>query len=43
MRKNLVDNILSPRYYNPEVSNTMKELKKSHDIISVGELLSQKS
>ena len=42
MRKNLVDNILSPRYYNPEVSNTMKELKKSHDIISVGELLSQK-
>lgn len=38
-RKQLNDNILSPRYYNPEIFNLMDKLSNTHDIVSMGKLL----
>lgn len=41
-RAELVDNIISPRYYNPEITTIMSSLQHTHDIISIGELVSKK-
>ena len=41
-RAELADNIISPRYYNPEITTIMSSLQHTHDIISVGELVSKK-
>ena len=38
-RKGLNGNILSPRYYNPEIDQLMKSLAKTHDILTMGKLL----
>lgn len=38
-RNQLNGNILSPRYYNPEILNLMDELADTHDIVSMGKLL----
>lgn len=41
-RAELVDNIISPRYYNPEITTIMSTLQNTHEVVSVGELVSQK-
>lgn len=41
-RAELADNIISPRYYNPEITTIMSSLQHTHDIISIGELVSKK-
>jgi len=33
------DNVYLPKYYNPEISNSLKSLKKSHDLMSVQSLV----
>lgn len=38
-QKNIVDNILAPRYYDPEPINTLNKLKKTHDIVSIQSLV----
>lgn len=38
-RNQLNGNILSPRYYNPEILNLMDELADTHDIVSMSKLL----
>ena len=40
-RKELTDNIISPRYYSPEISSTLMSLQHSHNIVTIGELFSQ--
>uniref|UniRef100_UPI00148729BE N-6 DNA methylase n=1 Tax=Larkinella sp. C7 TaxID=2576607 RepID=UPI00148729BE len=35
----LQDNILSPRYYNPDVKNALLSVKDTHDIIKFGDLV----
>lgn len=40
-RKDLVGNIISPRYYSPDTQTLISSLKNTHEIISVGELYSK--
>lgn len=35
----LIDNILAPRYYNPEVNSTLDTLKDTHELITVGDMV----
>lgn len=35
----LVDNILAPRYYNPDVAGELQLLSKSHDLVRLGDLI----
>lgn len=37
----VVDGILAPRYYNPEVARELSRLEKTHDLISVGQLIAE--
>jgi len=37
----LNEDILAPRYYDPEVANALSRLEKSHSLVPVGELLQQ--
>lgn len=37
--KDLVDNILAPRYYNPEPLKALDSLKKTHELICLGDLV----
>ncbi|MFH1827574.1 MAG: N-6 DNA methylase, partial [bacterium] len=37
--RNIVDNVLAPRYYNPEVDSTLDDIKSSHKLITIGELI----
>ncbi|UBF29300.1 N-6 DNA methylase [Kovacikia minuta CCNUW1] len=38
----IVDHILAPRYYNPEVYDALEELKETHDLVKLGDLISSK-
>lgn len=38
----LIDNVLAPRYYNPEVDSTLDNLVDTHDLITVGDLVKNK-
>jgi type I restriction enzyme M protein len=38
-RNELNGNIISPRYYNPEILTLMSKLKNTHDVVSMGKLL----
>lgn len=40
-RTDLNGNILSPRYYNPEINSMMSSLSETHDIVSMGSLLAR--
>lgn len=35
----IVDNILAPRYYNPEVDDLLQLLKNTHDLVKFGDLV----
>lgn len=35
----LVDNILAPRYYNPDVASELQLLNDSHDLVKLGDLI----
>lgn len=37
--KNIENNILSPRYYNPDIKNSLDLVKNTHDIIRFGDLV----
>jgi len=37
--KNIIDNVLAPRYYNPEVDSILDDIKSSHELITIGELV----
>src|SRR5229473_1031036 len=34
------DNVLSPRYYNPDVENALQRLRKTHELVKFGDLVS---
>ena len=36
---NIKDNILAPRYYNPEVEECLLNLRRTHDLVKFGELV----
>lgn len=36
----IVDNVLAPRYYNPEVNNALQELRNTHNLVKFGDLVS---
>ncbi len=38
----LIDNVLAPRYYNPEADSTLEKLKDTHELISIGDLVKDK-
>lgn len=40
-QSDIKDNILAPRYYNPEPGYALKSLKKTHDLICIGDLVKQ--
>jgi type I restriction enzyme M protein len=37
----LVDNILSPRYYSPEIDQELEQLAETHDLIKLGDLVNK--
>jgi len=37
----LVDNVLAPRYYNPEADSTLDSLKDTHDLKTIGDLVKE--
>jgi type I restriction enzyme M protein len=39
--KDLEENILSPRYYNPDVKNALFSIEKTHEILKFGDLVDQ--
>lgn len=40
--QDLVDNVLAPRYYNPEVGSTLDTLKDTHELTTIGDLVKNK-
>lgn len=38
----LIDNVLAPRYYNPEVDSALDTLKDTHELITVGDMVKNK-
>ena len=41
--KSIVDNIYLPKYYNPEIIQKLDNLKKTHDLFVLGDLIEQKT
>lgn len=39
--KDIENNILSPRYYNPAIKNSLESVKDTHDIVRFGDLVNQ--
>lgn len=39
--KEIENNILSPRYYNPAIKNSLESVKDTHDIVRFGDLIAQ--
>jgi type I restriction enzyme M protein len=40
-RRRIRDNVLSPRYYDPEPLKMLKALEETHDLVSIGDLVNQ--
>lgn len=40
--QDIIDNVLAPRYYNPEVDSTLDTLKDTHELITVGDMVKNK-
>jgi type I restriction enzyme M protein len=40
-REDIIDNILSPRYYDPEVDLIFEKLRETHNLVKMGDLMSE--